>query len=135
MKKLLLASLVLIIACVMTGCGALGNGPKATVEKYAAAIIQGDYRAALDLVYFKGTPEEAEKTREQFASLCEEKTKKGLKDSDTMTKCEILDEQVDKENGVATVTAKLTYADGHEKTDDIKLVKGDDGNWLIDNNK
>jgi hypothetical protein len=29
----------------------------------------------------------------------------------------------------------MTYADGHTKTDNIKTVKDDNGNWMVDSNK
>lgn len=105
------------------------------MEKYAAAVIKGDYRTALEQVAFKGTPEEVTQMREQYASLLEEKTKEGLKDSDRLSSFTVDDEQIDEENGTATVTTTMTYADGHQKTDDVRLVKDESGAWLIDSNK
>ncbi|MBQ7572024.1 MAG: DUF4878 domain-containing protein [Bacteroidaceae bacterium] len=134
MKKLISAALVCIAACLMAACSS-GQSPKATVEKYATAVMKGDYRTALEQVAFKGTPEEVARTREQYASLCEEKTKEGMKDSDRLSAFTIDNEQVDDEGGTAIVTTTMTYADGHQKTDDVKLVKDDDGQWLIDSNK
>lgn len=134
MKKLIFSAIVCVLACVMVACSS-GNSPKAAVTKYADATIKGDYKAALDQVYFKGTPEEVAKTREQYLSLLQEKTKEGVKDSDKMTSFTIDDEQIDEANGTAVVTITMTYADGHTKTDNIKTVKDDNGNWMVDSNK
>ena len=134
MKKLITAALVCIAVCLVSACSS-GKSPKATVEKYAAAVIKGDYRTELEQVAFKGTPEEVTQMREQYASLLEEKTKEGLKDSDRLSSFTVDDEQIDEENGTATVTTTMTYADGHQKTDDVRLVKDESGAWLIDSNK
>lgn len=133
MRKLMIAALVCALACVMAACSS--NTPKAAAAKYTEAVIKGDYKSALELVYFKGTPDEAAKRREQYVSLCEEKAKNGIKDKDKLTSYKITDEQIDEENGTAVVTAELTYADGHSKTDNMKLRKAEDGQWMIDSNK
>ena len=134
MKKFMTIALMGIIACVMVACSS-GNSPKGTVEKYTEAIIKGDYRTALEQVAFKGTPEEVAQKRERYATLCEDKVKNGQKDKDKLVKYEITDEQIDEENGTATVTATLTYADDHTKEDTMKLIKDEDGKWLIDAGK
>ena len=134
MKKLIFSSIVCVLACIMVACSS-GNSPKSTVEKYAEATIKGDYKTALDQVYFKGTPEEVAKIREQYVSLLNEKTKQGLKDNEKMTAFNIDNEQIDEENGTAVVTVTITYADGHSKTEDMKVKKDDNGQWMIDSNK
>lgn len=134
MKKLIFSAIVCVLACVMVACSN-GNSPKAAVTRYAEATIKGDYKAALEQVYFKGTPEEVAKTREQYVSLLEEKTKEGMKDSDKPTAFNIDNEQIDEESGTAVVTVTMTYADGHTKTDDMKVRKDDNGQWMVDGNK
>ena len=134
MKKLIFSAIVCVLACVMVACSN-GNSPKAAVERYAGATIKGDYKTALDQVYFKGSPEEVAQIREQYVSLLEEKTKKELKDSEKMTAYNIDNVQTDEENGTAVVTVTTTYADGHTKTDDMKVKKDENGQWMIDSNK
>ena len=58
----------------------------------------------------------------------------GLPDDRKRTKYEVTKEEVDEENGKATVTANVTYANGKTKEETTKLVKTDDG-WFVDGEK
>lgn len=131
MKRTILC-ILLTVVLLSCGNGRGDNTPKGIVTQYAEAIIHGKYLDALNLVYFEGTEEEAQDLREKFANLCEEVEKAGMKDSDRLVKYELGEEEVNEEEGKATIVTTLFYADGHSKTDTIKLRKDEQGQWFID---
>ena len=67
--------------------------------------------------------------------MLENKVKDGLPDDKKMTKFEVINEEIDEENGKATVTANVTYANDTTKEETTKLVKTEDGKWMIDGEK
>jgi hypothetical protein len=131
MKKAIFCVLMtlLFFAC---GKGQGDNTPKGVVTQYAEAIIHGKYLEALNLVYFEGSEDEVQELREKFANLCEEVAETGMKDSDRLVSYEIGEVEEDEEEGKATVVTTLSYADGHSKTDTLKLRKDEQGQWFID---
>ena len=134
MKKLMISALVCVMAFVMAACSG-GNTPKGVANDYAQAVIKGDYRKAVDMIYFKGTPEEVQKKKDFYVDMIESKVKDGLPEDKTLTKFEVISEEIDEENGKATVTANATYADGSTKEEKTKLIKNEDGQWFVDGEK
>lgn len=136
MKKTIIACMACIAAILLFSCSGLGksDSPKDVVEKYSQALIKQDWKAAFDLVYFKGTPEEAEMTRQQWISLCEEKAK-NMPNDKVVTAVDIVDEQINEEAGTAVVTANITYGNGNTKEEKTDLIRTDDGQWLLDMKK
>ncbi len=134
MKKAFRTTFVMALAALLWACSgeADTNSPKHIVEQYAEAIIKGDYRGALDLVYFGGETEEAQQLHEAFTNLCEEMAKEGLKESDQLVRYQLGEEEIDEAKGKAIVQATLTYADGHSKEDEIHLLRNEQGLWLVD---
>lgn len=132
MKKLLISAFVAIVACLMTACS--NNSPSAAAEQYANYIMKSDYKSAINMIHFKGTPEDVQGQRDYYLQIIESKVKDGLPDDKKMTKYEVTKEEVDEENGKATVTANVTYANGETKEETTKLVKTDDG-WFVDGEK
>ena len=55
MKKLLISAFVAIVACLMTACSS-NNSPSAAAEQYANYIMKSDYKSAINMIHFKGTP-------------------------------------------------------------------------------
>ncbi len=134
MKKLMTSAFVCMMAFVMAACSG-GNTPKGVAEAYSQAVIKGDYKKAVDMIYFQGTPEDVQKKKDFYVDLIESKVKEGLPEDKTLTKFEVINEEIDEENGKATVTANATYADGSTKEEKTKLVKTEDGQWLVDGEK
>ncbi len=136
MKKTIIACMACIAAVLLFSCSGLSkkDSPKDVVEKYSQALIEQDWKAAFDLVYFKGTPEEAEKTRQQWIGLCEEKAK-NMPNDKIVTAVEVIDEQINEEAGTAVVTANITYGNGNTKEEKTDLIRTDDGQWLLDMKK
>jgi len=136
MKKTIIACMACIAAVLLFSCSGLSkkDSPKYVVEKYSQALIKQDWKAAFDLVYFKGTPEEAEKTRQQWIGLCEEKAK-NMPNDKIVTAVEVTDEQINEEAGTAVVTANITYGNGNTKEEKTDLIRTDDGQWLLDMKK
>ena len=133
MKKLLISAFMAIVACLMTACSS-NNSPSAAAEQYANYIMKSDYKSAINMIHFKGTPEEVQGQRDYYLQIIESKVEDGLPDDKKMTKYEVTKEEVDEENGKATVTANVTYANGKTKEETTKLVKTDDG-WFVDGEK
>ena len=125
MKKFLFLILVIAAAVLAFLYFTKGNGPSAVAEKYIVALQKGDYKTALDYTALD------EKTKEQYVSILSEKGGNGLEDKNVIESYKIMDETIDKEAGTATVSVKLTHADGHETEHNVPLVKGPDGNWLV----
>ncbi|MBO4612569.1 MAG: DUF4878 domain-containing protein [Bacteroidaceae bacterium] len=134
MKKILAALCVCAVALILGACGSK-NTPSATAEAYADYIIKGDYKSAIELIQFKGSEEQVEKQKEFYLQMLENKVKDGLPDDKKMTKFEVINEEIDEENGKATVTANVTYANDTTKEETTKLVKTEDGKWMIDGEK
>lgn len=133
MKKLFFSTFVILAAIFMAACSS--NTPKATAEAYSKAIIKGDYKGALEYVYMKGEPEEVQKKKEFYLQMVENKVKDGLPEDKQMTKYEVTSEEFDADEVHATVIANVTYANGDTKEERSKMIKTEDGKWMVDGEK
>ena len=97
MKKLMTSAFVCMMAFVMAACSG-GNTPKGVAEAYSQAVIKGDYKKAVDMIYFQGTPEDVQKKKDFYVDLIESKVKEGLPEDKTLTKFEVINEEIDEEN-------------------------------------
>ena len=128
MRKLFFSTFVVLAAIFMAACSS--NSPKA-----AAEIIKGDYKTALEYVYMKGEPEEVQKKKEFYLQMVENKVKDGLPEDKQMTKFEVISEEFDEDETHATVVANVTYANGNTKEERSKMIKTEDGKWMVDGEK
>lgn len=133
MKKLILSSFVILAAIFMAACSS--NTPKATAEAYYAKVIKGDYKAALDYVYMKGEPEDVQKKKDFYLQMVDSKVKDGLPEDKQMTKYVVKSEEIDEEGTHATVIGDATYANGETKEERAKMIKTEDGKWMVDGEK
>ena len=125
MKKITLILSTVILAVVFCACGS-SSSPKAVVNDYYKALMDGDFEKAMTY-----TTIENNEIQGQIEKL------NGIKFQ--VHDYEILNEVIDKENNTATVQVKYKYttifndtdnAEGEEDTKDIELVKKD-GKWKI----
>ena len=122
MKKIFAALCVCAVALILGACGSK-NTPSATAEAYANYIIKGDYKSAIDLIYFKGTDEDVQSKKEFYLQMLDNKVKDGLPADKQMTKYEVTNEEINEEGDKATVTANVSYANDTTKEEKTKLVK------------
>jgi hypothetical protein len=114
----------------LCSCGS-SNTPEAVTTKAIKCIIDKDYDGYVDLMYFK--KEKSSEDMKQIVALVKDKMdkevdgKKGIKDYKVGTPTI--------EDNKAVVPYTLTYGNGDTKEDKMKLVKTEDGKWMIDSGK
>ena len=130
MKKILSLSIVCAIALFIASCSG-GSEPKDVAKKYMAAVQKGDYKTALECVDFGEDAEKAEKAREQYLSLIEEKVKDGIPEEKKIADFEVLSQEIDEDAGTAVVIVSVTKGEGPAADTKINMVKTADGKWML----
>ena len=64
-------------------------------------------------------------------ALLREKGTKAMEKKQGLKSYEVLSEEISEDGKSATVKMKMVYGDGSEDTQDLKLVKNDDGDWRL----
>jgi hypothetical protein len=123
MRKLLTTLAICAMMAVMTSCGGHENTPQGLAKAAVELIADEDYKGYMELT--DATKEQKEAMAAMLQKVGQEAQKKG-----GMEKYEIIDENIDEEKGQATVNVKITYKDGSEETNNMKMVKKD-GQWLL----
>jgi hypothetical protein len=130
MKKLLSLAAVCLFVVALCACGS-ANTPEGVTEKALKCMISKDYQGYVDLMHFQ--KEKSSEDMQQIVALVKDKMdkeidkKEGIKDYKIGTP-EITDDK-------AVVPYTLTYGNGETKEDKMKLVKTEDGKWMIDSGK
>ena len=130
MKKVLSLAAVCLFVLALCSCGS-SNTPEAVTTKAIKCIIDKDYDGYVDLMYFK--KEKSSEDMKQIVALVKDKMdkevdqKKGIKDYKVGTPTI--------EDNKAVVPYTLTYGNDETKEDKMKLVKTEDGKWMIDSGK
>lgn len=130
MKKVFFAVLLCMMAIVMTSCS--DDSPRGVAEKALDCAIKEDYRGYLDCVYF---PEDKKAEKEGYASMIEEKVKKGNGDDKKPVSYKFVSEEIDEDAGRATETFEVTYSNGKTRTETVKMKKEEDGKWYLTQSK
>ncbi len=121
-KVLVILAMVVCSMALLTSCGQ-DNSPRGVAEAAVKCMAKKDFKGYMELT------NATDQQKEGMVQLLEKVGKEG--DSKGGLKSyEIVDEQVDKENGKATVTVKVLYDNGEEKNNTMKMVKQDD-KWYI----
>lgn len=129
MKKMLL--FVTAALFMLTLCSCSESTPEDVTEKAIKCIIDKDYKGYVDMMYFK--KEYTDEQKQQLVALVQDKMdkevekKEGIKDFSVGTP--------DVKDNEASVPYTLTYGNGDTKDDRMKLVKNEDGKWMIDSGK
>jgi len=123
MKKIALFTLLILTVLMISSCGLFSPGPGKVVEKFYRYVEKGELESAKNL--FAKQIQEAMGGK-LMAGLSEEtnhiKDKGGVKD------IEIINEEITGES--ARVTARVSYGNGSDKSDNTKLIK-ENGAWKI----
>ena len=75
--------------------------------------------------------DEGNNETEQLVALLREKGTKAMEKKQGLKSYEVLSEEISEDGKSATVKMKMVYGDGSEDTQDLKLVKNDDGDWRL----
>ena len=75
--------------------------------------------------------DEGNNEKEQLVALLREKGTKAMEKKQGLKSYEVLSEEISEDGNSATVKMKMVYGDGSEDTQDLKLVKNDDGDWRL----
>ena len=126
-KVLVILTMVIMTMAVLTSCGSNDNTPRGVAEAAVKCMANKDYKGYMNLT------DASDKQKEAMVQMLEKVGKEG-ESKGGMKSYEILDEQVDEENGKATVSVKILYDNGEEKTESMKMVKKDD-KWLLSADK
>lgn len=135
MKKIIGFIAMAAIALVMAACGG-DNSPKGVAEQAVKCIQDKDYEGYVDLMLItEKEGQDVAETKQGIADLLRSKAESTLDKKGGIKSYEVLSETVADDGNSAVVQIKVTYGNGEEKTDDMKMVKSDGGKWLIDSGK
>lgn len=130
MKKLLSYTAVCLFIVALCSC-ATPNTPEGVAEKALKCIISKDYQGYVDMLQFKKEVNNEEK--QQIAALVKDKMDKEMEKKEGIKDYQIGAPEVTDNKAVVPYT--ITYGNGETSEDKMKLVKTEDGQWLIDAGK
>ena len=126
LKILFIAIMAMGIA---TSCGSkVTNSPGASAKKFTELFADGKIDKALEMV--QGYKEASEEEQNKFKMFIAE-AQKELEEKGGIKSVEILEERINEAGNEADVTLKTIYGNGEEEESEQKLVKTEEGEWLI----
>ena len=88
------------------------------------------------VMYFdESKGQDVEETKKQYEALLADKMDKLIEKRKGIESWEVISEEIAEDGMTAKVTTKIVYADGTTNEDKTKMIKTEDGKWLIDSNK
>ena len=130
MKKVLTLATVCLFVLALCSCGS-SNTPEEVTTKAIKCLIDKDYDGYVDMMYFK--KEKSNEDMKQIVALVKDKMDKELEQKQGIKEYKVGTPTI--EDNKAVVPNTLTYGNGDTKEDNMKLVKTDDGKWMIDSGK
>ena len=130
MKKVLTLATVCLFVLALCSCGS-SNTPEEVTTKAIKCLIDKDYDGYVDMMYFK--KEKSNEDMKQIVALVKDKMDKELEQKQGIKEYKVGTPTI--EDNKAVVPYTLTYGNGETKEDNMKLVKTDDGKWMIDSGK
>ena len=130
MKKVLTLATVCLFVLALCSCGS-SNTPEEVTTKAIKCLIDKDYDDYVDMMYFK--KEKSNEDMKQIVALVKDKMDKELEQKQGIKEYKVGTPTI--EDNKAVVPYTLTYGNGDTKEDNMKLVKTDDGKWMIDSGK
>jgi hypothetical protein len=130
MKKLLSLAAVCLFVVALCACGS-ANTPEGVTEKALKCMISKDYQGYVDLMHFQ--KEKSSEDMQQIVALVKDKMDKEIDKKEGIKDYKIGTPEVTDDKAVVPYT--LTYGNGETKEDKMKLVKTEDGKWMIDSGK
>ncbi len=132
MKKLF--TLLMVALLGFASCSKGASTPGEAAKTVTDLTIKGDYKAVVDMIYFKDVkPEELENTKEMMVGLLTMAASE-LEKQGGVKKFEVLSETISEDGKTAVVEAETTYGNGtvDKEKNEFVLV---DGKWMIDMGK
>ncbi|MBR2234754.1 MAG: DUF4878 domain-containing protein [Prevotella sp.] len=127
-KMIVMFTMCLMMMAMMTSCGSSHeNTPRGVAEAAVKYLSKKDWKGYMDLT------DANDKQKEVMAQMLE-KMGKQLDDKGGMKSYEFVDEDIDEENGTATITVKVTYENQTSEDNKMKMLKKD-GKWLLSSEK
>jgi hypothetical protein len=121
-------TMCLMMMAMMTSCGSSHeNTPRGVAEAAVKYLSKKDWKGYMDLT------DANDKQKEVMAQMLE-KMGQQLDDKGGMKSYEFVDEDIDEENGTATITVKVTYENQTSEDNKMKMLKKD-GKWLLSSEK
>lgn len=130
MKKVLTLATVCLFMLALCSCGS-SNTPEEVTTKAIKCLIDKDYDGYVDMMYFK--KEKSNEDMKQIVALVKDKMDKELEQKQGIKEYKVGTPTI--EDNKAVVPYTLTYGNGDTKEDNMKLVKTNDGKWMIDSGK
>ena len=130
MKKVLTLATVCLFVLALCSCGS-SNTPEEVTTKAIKCLIDKDYDGYVDMMYFK--KEKSNEDMKQIVALVKDKMDKELEQKQGIKEYKVGTPTIEDDKAVVPYT--LTYGNGETKEDNMKLVKTDDGKWMIDSGK
>jgi len=128
MKKIIaVLSMCLMMMAVLTSCGGHANTPEGVAEAAVKYLAKKDFKGYMSLT--NATDQQKEAMAGMLEKLGQQLDQKG-----GMKEWEIVDKDIDEAGGKATITVKVTYEDGSEENNSMKMLKKD-GDWLLSADK
>ena len=136
MKKVLLGFVALFAMLTVWSCGGATSSPTAVAEAAAECIKNDDMEGYVELIYIE--EKEGKTLDEQRAELTEFLSglmQMSMSQEKGLESYEVLSEEIAEDGKSAVVKCKMVYGDGSEDEDKIKMIKTEEGEWMIDMNK
>lgn len=130
MKKLFTFAAVCLFVVALCACSS-SKTPEGVTEKAIKCVIAKDYKGYVDLMHF--SKEKSDEDKQQIASLIKDKMSKEVENKEGIRDYTIGTPEITDDKAVVPYT--LTYGNGETKEDSMKLVKTEDGKWMIDSGK
>ncbi len=130
MKKFLTFAAVCLFVVALCACGS-SNTPEGVTEKALKCMVSKDYKGYVDLMHFQ--KEKSAEDMQQIVALIKDKMDKELEKKEGIKDYKIGTPEITDDKAVVPYT--LTYGNGETKEDKMKLIKTEDGKWMIDSGK
>lgn len=132
MKKVLFFAVLAVCGLMFVSCAK--QTPTATCEKALKCIQEKDWEGYMELVQFKDREdaEKAEKIKNGFREMLEKKMSEQLEKKEGIKDFKVVEETIEEEK--ATVKYQITWGNGDQTEDDMKMINVD-GKWKLDAGK
>lgn len=135
MKKVLGLLSLIAVMFVMMSCGG-SNTPSGVAEKAFKCMKDKDYKGYADLINIKNTGERTEaEVRQELTGLLTEKVSKSIEKDGEIESYKVLSEEIAEDGNTAMVKMQVIYSKGKTEETDVKLVKTENGDWMLDMGK
>lgn len=124
LKNLLMTMAMCLAVVFLTSCG-VDNTPAGVTKQIIKYTTNGDYDSYVKLMNM--SDEERQKAAEQMKKTSPSSAQR---EAFKVKDCEIIEEEIDEESGIAYVTYKLIYESGEEEEGRMVFDKVD-GKWLM----